>query len=54
MTTPKKFRKECPECGSLNVVYNPKKDETICKACGAIFEPLIPEKEKKFERVRAK
>jgi len=54
MRAPKKFRKECPECGSLNVIYNAKKDETICKDCGAIFEELTPQKEKKFEKVRAK
>jgi len=52
MTAPKKYRTECPECASANVVYNEKKEETICKDCGGIFEELTPEEEKKFEKAR--
>ena len=52
MTTPKKYKTECPECGSRNVLYNPKIERTICQDCGAIFEELTPIKEKKFEKVR--
>ena len=26
----------CPDCGSLNVVYDAEKDELICKDCGLI------------------
>ncbi len=54
MTTPKKYRTECPECGSTNVIYQSRTEETLCKDCGAIFEELTPDKEKKFERVRSK
>ena len=46
------FRKECPECGSTNVIYSKMNDNTVCQDCGAIFAKLIPEEEKKFERVR--
>ena len=42
--------KQCPECGSDDIVYNEKKDEIICKSCGAIFSELTPEMEKKFEK----
>jgi len=52
MAAPKKYKTECPECGSRNVIYRPKTEKTICKACGAIFEELTPKKEEKFEKVR--
>ena len=42
--------KECPECGSSNIVYNEKKDQIVCNDCGMIFEELTPEQEKKFEK----
>ncbi|MBW2965679.1 hypothetical protein KY342_01090 [Candidatus Woesearchaeota archaeon] len=42
--------KECPECGSDNIVHNERKQQVICKACGLIFEPLPPEGEEKFEK----
>ena len=41
---------ECAECGSKNVHYNKKTQQIICRDCGAIFEELIPEEEKKFEK----
>lgn len=43
--------KECPECASLNIVYNESKNQVICKDCGLIYEPLTPKEEEKFERV---
>ncbi len=43
--------KECPECASMNVVYNESKEQVICKDCGLIYEPLILGEEEKFERV---
>lgn len=42
--------KECPACGSSNIIYNKEKDEIICKECGEIFSELTPEQEKKFEK----
>lgn len=45
-------RKECTECGSNNVVYSKISDNTICQDCGAIFAKLIPEEERKFEKVK--
>jgi len=52
MAAPKKYKTECPECGSRNIIYNPKTKKTICKDCGAIFRELTPKKEEKFEKVR--
>ena len=46
------FRKECRECGSTNVVFMSSTSQTICQECGAIFAPLAPEDEKKFEKVK--
>jgi transcription initiation factor TFIIIB Brf1 subunit/transcription initiation factor TFIIB len=42
--------KECPECGSRNIEYKEKTSQVICKDCGLIYEPLVPEQEKKFEK----
>lgn len=43
--------RECPECGSINITHNKKKQQVICRDCGMIFEPLVPDAEKKFEKV---
>ena len=43
--------KECPECASINIVYNETKQQVICKDCGLIYEPLTPKEEEKLERV---
>ena len=42
--------KQCPECGSNNIIYKKEEDEIICKDCGMIFSELTPEQEKKFEK----
>ena len=33
-----KFIKRCPECGSLNLIYDEQKGEIICKDCGLVVE----------------
>ena len=43
--------KECPECGSMNIICNSKKQQVICRDCGLIYEPLTPKEEEKYERV---
>ena len=43
--------RECPECGSRNVVCSKTREQLICKDCGCIFEPLLEEEEKKLEEV---
>ncbi len=43
--------KECPECASINIVYNDSKQQVICRDCGLIYEPLASTLEEKFERV---
>jgi len=45
--------KECPECGSDNIVRNEKRQQVLCKDCGMIFEPMSPDKEEKFEKAAA-
>ncbi len=30
--------KKCPECGSVNLVSNKERGETICKSCGLVIE----------------
>jgi transcription initiation factor TFIIIB Brf1 subunit/transcription initiation factor TFIIB len=42
--------KNCPECGSDNIIYKIKEDEIVCRDCGAVFSELTPEMEKKFEK----
>ncbi len=32
------FVKKCPECGSLNLLWNKDKGEIICKDCGLVVE----------------
>jgi len=34
--------KECPDCASLNIVYNEQREQLVCKDCGLIFEQMIP------------
>jgi len=46
-----KLKKECPECGSTNVIYNREKDQLTCQDCAAIFEELGPEDEEDLEEV---
>ena len=41
--------KECPDCASVNIVYNEERQQVICRDCGLIYEPLAPEMEKRFE-----
>ncbi len=43
--------RECPECGSRNVICSETREQLICKDCGCIFEPLLEEEEKKLEKV---
>ena len=39
--------KTCPECGSVNIICDEKKQQIICRDCGLIYEPLAEEKKKK-------
>jgi len=50
MITNIKEVKECPECGSSNIVHNEKKLQVICKDCGMIYEPMVPDREERFEK----
>jgi len=42
--------KECPECGSSNIIHNDKRQQVICRECGMIYEPMADEREAKFEK----
>ncbi len=44
-------REDCPECGSIRIIYSETTDRYICKDCRAIFSELAPEEEQKFKRV---
>lgn len=33
-----KFIKKCPECGSINLIYDGQKGEIICEDCGLVVE----------------
>jgi len=40
--------KECPDCGSSEILYNEKKQHVICKDCNVIYEPLTPKEEETY------
>ena len=42
--------KQCPSCGSENIIYDKSKDEIICKDCRDIFSEMSKEEEEKFEK----
>lgn len=44
-----KRRKECPDCGSNNIHFDPETEQLICHDCGLLFEELPPELERKYE-----
>ena len=33
-----KYVKKCPECGSVNLLWNKEKGEIICRDCGLVLE----------------
>ena len=47
----KKRRKECVDCGSSNIIFDPETEQLICQDCGLIFEELPPDMESKYEKV---
>ncbi len=44
-------RKDCPDCGSNNILYESTTEQLICHDCGLIFEELLPEVEEEYDRV---
>jgi ribosomal protein S27E len=46
-----KRRKDCPDCGSGNIIFDPETEQLICQDCGLIFEELPADIEKKYEQV---
>ena len=42
--------KQCPSCGSDNIIYDESKDEIICKDCRGIFSELTKDQEEQFEK----
>ncbi len=44
-------KKDCPYCGSSNVVYN-LRGQLICRDCGLIFEPIAPLPPPKHKKVK--
>ncbi|UZE93831.1 MAG: transcription initiation factor IIB [Candidatus Pacearchaeota archaeon] len=35
---PTRYIKKCPECGSVNLIYDEQKGELICSKCGLVIE----------------
>jgi ribosomal protein S27E len=44
-------RKDCPDCGSDNISFDPETEQLICQDCGLIFEELPGENQKKYDEV---
>ncbi|MBS3138460.1 hypothetical protein J4207_02015 [Candidatus Woesearchaeota archaeon] len=42
--------KECPDCASMELVYNERKQQVVCKSCSLIYEPLVPVDEEMYLR----
>ena len=42
-------RKECPDCASINIVFEPTNEQLICQDCGSIFHELPSHLEKKYD-----
>lgn len=40
--------KECPDCASMSVIYNERRQQVVCKSCGLIYEPLTPKEEETY------
>lgn len=34
--------RECPDCGSPNIIHGTIREQVICRDCGLIFEPAMP------------
>lgn len=34
--------RDCPDCGSTNIIQSTVRDQVICRECGLIFEPHVP------------
>ncbi|MEM4263311.1 MAG: hypothetical protein QW666_00240 [Candidatus Woesearchaeota archaeon] len=34
--------RECPDCGSTNIIHGTIREQIICRDCGLIFEPAMP------------
>lgn len=46
--------KECPDCGSDNIVYSEIRDQIVCRDCGLIYEPLAITEKKTKKTVKKK
>jgi ribosomal protein S27E len=44
-------RKDCIDCGSSNINFDPETEQMICQDCGLIFEELPPDMEKQYEKI---
>ena len=42
--------RNCPACGSDNVIYRKEEDELYCQDCGEVFAELSPDDEADYER----
>jgi len=44
-----KRRKDCPDCGSDNIMFDTETEQLICQDCGLIFEELPEDMEKAYK-----
>jgi transcription initiation factor TFIIB len=49
---PPKFVKKCPECGSVNLIYDEQKGEIICSDCGLVVEEKMIDLGQEWQQFR--
>ncbi|MFC1741145.1 TFIIB-type zinc ribbon-containing protein [Nanoarchaeota archaeon] len=46
-----KRRKDCPDCGSVNILFDADTEQIICHDCGLMFEEIPPEFAKRYDEI---
>jgi len=44
-------RKDCPDCGSMNINFDPETEQMICQDCGVIFAELPEDLGKRYDEL---
>lgn len=44
-------RKDCPDCASMNIVFEPENEQLICQDCGSIFHELPAHLERSYDDI---
>ncbi|MFC1723592.1 TFIIB-type zinc ribbon-containing protein [Nanoarchaeota archaeon] len=40
------IRKECPDCDSVNLVFDAEMQQVMCQDCGSLFDEVVEKKRK--------